>query len=305
MANKCSKCKNNSIIELKYCGLSLCKKCYIKFFEKRVANTMKENNYLENANKIAVALSGGKDSVTTLYLLNKLIKRKISLVAISIDSGIKGYDEKLLENAKKLCTDLNIVHYIFSFKDELGYTTNEIVKQKLNPCICGVFRRYLLNKKSRELGADKLATGHNLNDEVESVIMNLIRGDVDRIARGDGLVKNEKFIPRIKPLQKSPENEVALYAGLVFPKFNFNYECPYRKEVLRANIKRLMKELEAKHDGILFQIYEGNKRLRESLLKSINLTKSPNECMSCGEMTSNEVCQACDLKAKIHEFLKK
>ena len=302
---KCTKCKNKAIIELKYCGLHLCKKCFIRFFGKRVAKTIKENNYLENSSKIAVALSGGKDSSVVLYLLKKLIKRKISLIAISIDGGIKGYDEKLLKNAKNLCKELNVEHHIFSFKKELGYDVNDIAKTAPNPCICGVFRRYILNKKARELKADKLATGHNLNDEAESVLMNIIRGDVARIARGEGLVKNEKFVQRIKPLQRCPENEVMFFAKLIFPKFNFSYQCPYRKDVLRADIKRMLKELDEKHDGLIFQIYEGNKRIREALLKTIDVRGIPNNCTHCGEMTSGDICQACELNVKIKKFLTK
>jgi len=302
---KCSKCKKTAIIQLKYCGLNLCKKCFIRFFGKRVAKTVKENKYLENTNRIAVALSGGKDSSVVLYLLKKLIKRKIKLIAISIDGGIKGYDDKLLKNARKTCRNLKIEHHIYSFKKELGYDVNDIAKTASNPCVCGVFRRYILNKKARELKADKLATGHNLNDEAESVLMNIIRGDVARIARGEGLVKNEKFVQRIKPLQKCPENEVMFFAKLIFPKYNFSYQCPYRKDVLRADIKRMLKELDKKHDGLLFQIYEGNKRIRESLLKTIDIKGAPNDCTNCGELTSGDICQACELNDRIKKFLKK
>jgi len=135
------------------------------------------------------------------------------------------------------------------------------------------------------------------------VLMNIIRGDVARIARGEGIVKNKKFVQRIKPLQKCPESEVMFFAKLIFPKYNFSYQCPYRKDVLRADIKSMLKQLDEKHYGLLFQIYEGNKRIRESLLKTIDIKGAPNDCTNCGELTSGDICQACKLNSDIKEFL--
>ena len=71
---KCSRCGKSAIITIKYVGLNLCKDCFIYYFEKRVAKTIGENNYLGNTKNIAVALSGGKDSAIVLYILNKMLK---------------------------------------------------------------------------------------------------------------------------------------------------------------------------------------------------------------------------------------
>jgi uncharacterized protein (TIGR00269 family) len=239
-----------------------------------------------------------------LHILSKLAKG-FSLIAITIDGGIKGHDDKLLKNAVFVCKQLGVKHHVFSFKKEFGYTIDELAKAKPGVCNCGIFRRYLLNKKARELGADKLATGHNLDDEVESIIMNTIRGDVDRIARGDGLLKHEKFVPRMKPLQRCPEDEIALYAKLLYPKLKFGLTCPYRQIVLRYNIKKLIDELEKNHPGTKFQIFEGNKKIREALLKGIKEIGKPNTCKKCGEICAKDVCQACMFKEQIDKILKK
>lgn len=301
---KCSRCKKKPIIELKYVGLNLCMSCFIDYFEKRVRKTISDNGYFEGKGKIAVALSGGKDSTAVLYILSKTVKPKANLIAMTIDGGIRGYDDKLLKNAKKICKLLGIEHHVFSFKKEFDYTIDDLAKARPGMCNCGIFRRYLLNKKARELGAEKLATGHNLDDEVESILMNYIRGDIERITRGSGLVKDEKFVPRIKPLQRCPENEVLLYAKLIFPKMNFNIVCPYKKDVLRGSIKKLIDELESRHSGTKFQIFEGNKRIRDALLKAKDRIGTPNKCKSCGEIASGEVCQACMLKEEIREAMK-
>jgi len=309
--SKCTKCGREAIITLKYSGLLLCKRDFTSFFERRVKRTIAENKYIQSGDRIAVALSGGKDSVSVLYLLDKFNKmngENVELFAITINQGIKGYDEKLLENAKYVTKLLGIKHYIFSFKDEIKYTIDEIAEiAKVRPGLCnycGVFKRYILNKKARELGATKLATGHNLDDEVESALLNFIEGSITRIVRGEGLISNKKFVKRIKPLKKSPEEEVMLYAQLIFPTLNFDLECPYRKEVIRKDVKGIIDELEHKHPGIRYQILESYEKIRKAMLLGANVSKEVKECKICGEVSSKDICNACELKLKLEDELK-
>lgn len=299
---KCSRCGKDAITELRYAGLKFCRDCFIQYFERRVAKTVSENKYLEGAKSIAVAVSGGKDSAAVLYIMNKIAKTKrINLFAIFIDGEAKGYDDLLLKNAKLLCKKLGVKLHIFSLKKEFGFTLDQIAKAKPGQCSCGIFRRNILNKKARELKADRLATGHNIDDEAESILMNLIRGDVSRIARG----MNDSFVPRIKPLQRSPENEVHLYAKLVFPGIKFGIECPFRKDVLRYNIKKMIDRLEEDHSGIKFQIFEGNKRIRDAIINPAEVKKAKQKKCKCGELTSGEECQACKLKKEVKEHMKR
>lgn len=253
--------------------------------------------------KIAVALSGGKDSVVVLHLLHKFNEmhgKSIKLLALTIDQGLKG-EEQNLKNAKEVAETRGVERFILSFREEFGYTLDELAALKPGVCNCGVFRRNLLNRKARALGADKLATGHNLDDETESALMNFMSGSIVRMARGDGIVNNAKFVRRIKPLRKSPEEEVALYAGFVFPDMRFSPECPYRGEVIRRNVKRVVDELEGRHPGLRYQILESSERLGEVLRKEANLPVKLSECRICGEPSSSEVCNACQLREQIEE----
>ena len=147
----CKNCKIKPVIKLPNTNVSLCKSCFIKYFEKKVLKTIREYNLLNPNEKIGVAVSGGKDSLTTLYLINKLASTKMPLnvVAIAIDEGIHDYRSITLEDAKKFCNENNIDLHIVSYKKEFGYTLDEMLtKTKRNPCsICGVLIRYLLNKK--------------------------------------------------------------------------------------------------------------------------------------------------------------
>jgi len=297
MYSNCDKCSEESIITMKYSGISLCKQHFIEYFENRVRKTLKEFSLYNK--KIVVGLSGGKDSIVMLHILSQLIQKEI-LIAITIDGGIKDYDDKILENAKKVCNNLGIEHIVFHLKDEIGFSVNDLAKARPGRCNCGISRRMLLNKKSRELNADYLAIGHNLDDESENILLNYINGNVRKLASKSG--KNDKFVPRIKPLIRCPEDEVALFASLLYPEMDFSLHCPYRKDVVRNDMKIIIDSLEEKHPGIKFKIFEGAEKIR-SLIK-IEKTEM-KYCSKCGEPSSSELCQSCIQMEEVKKFLKR
>lgn len=305
---KCSKCNRKAVVELRYSEEFLCKDCFIKLFERRVRRTIRNNSLFSPNDKLAVAVSGGKDSITTLNILNDLsrgINRE--LVAITIDEGIKGYRTGTLKVARSICRKFGINHHIFSFKDEIGMTLDEIVKRAKRldstpPCsYCGVFRRDILNRKSRELGITKLATGHNLDDEVQGVLMNFIRGDLRRIARMDaevGVIRDEKFVQRIKPLRECPEREVALYS--ILNNFGMNFlRCPYAGYAFRETMRNFANELEEKHPGSKFQILRSADQLVPILRNAYKTGEKPKNCRICDELTSGEICRSCEMKIEL------
>lgn len=306
---KCARCKRKAEIELKYSGEFLCDNCFIELFEKRVRKNIRTNRLLKSTDKTAVALSGGKDSAVVLYILNNLHKNapKSELVAISIDQGIEKYQKKSLNAAKAICKKLGIEQYVYSFKKELGLTLDEIVERSKkieNPApacsYCGVLRRKLLNDKAKELGITKLATGHNLNDEIQTGLMNFIRGDLDRIARMGaivGVIKDEGFIPRIKPLRECPEDDVKIYAELKKIEFETS-KCPYSEEAFRGTIREVIDRIEEKHPGSKFQLLKATDQLIPILRSKAKVGKI-GRCRICGDLTSGSLCKVCQIKREL------
>ncbi len=304
----CSRCNKKAVIELKYSGEFLCKSCFLELFEKRVRRTIRVNKLLKNTDKTAVALSGGKDSAVVLYILNELSKKapKSELIAITIDQGIERLQKSGLNAAKSLCKKLGVEHYIYSFWEEFGTTLDEIVegsKKLENPApacsYCGVLRRKLLNEKARELGVTKIATGHNLDDEIQTAMMNFIRGDLDRIARMGplvGVIEDKNFIPRIKPLRECPENEVELYARLRELKFQ-SVRCPYSEDAFRRTVREVVNTIEERHPGSKFQILKSTDRLIKTLRKK--RFGKIGKCKICGNPTSGEICKFCEIKGEL------
>src|SRR3989338_1215773 len=168
-------CDAKAVIEL-HGGEKLCKSHFIGHFEEKVFRTIRQFHLLDKEEHIGVAISGGKDSLTTLSLLKRLSDEnpRIKISAYTIDEGIHGYRDATLVIAKKFCDTVGVPLHVFSYEKEFGMPLDEILNVlDVKPCsICGVFRRYLLNKKAKELGFTKVATGHNLDDEAQSIMMN-------------------------------------------------------------------------------------------------------------------------------------
>lgn len=290
-------CKEKPVIAL-YSGEKLCKKHFIEYFENKVFKTIRQFNLIDKEENLGVALSGGKDSLTVLSLLNNLSQRnpKIKINAIAIDEGIAGYRDQTLITAKEFCDKNNIKLRIFSYKEEFGLTLDEMLKiLNVKPCtICGIFRRYLLNKKSRKLKLTKLATGHNLDDECQSILMNQMRNDLRASARlgpKTGIVHDDKFVQRIKPLYSCTEKEVTTYAFLNGLLDNFN-ECPNAVHSFRAQVRDNLNDLENKFPGTKYSI-------TNSFLQTLPYLREKFKdgeikiCSNCSEPAANEVCNAC------------
>ena len=166
---QCSKCGNPKvIIKKEQSGQLLCKDCFIESVEKKAIKTVRKEKLLDNGDKVLVALSGGKDSVTTLEILNTFREMHIiDLCAVTVDEGIDNYRQDGVDIAIRHAERLGIEHKVVSLKDEYGITLDEIMQRdnhKGSCTYCGVFRRTIINKAAREMGATKIATGHNLDD---------------------------------------------------------------------------------------------------------------------------------------------
>jgi uncharacterized protein (TIGR00269 family) len=254
---------------------------------------------------IAIAVSGGKDSVTLLHILAKIERAfpKAKLTAITVDEGISGYRDEALRIAKETCHRLGVAHVIASFEELFGYRLDEVVskiRQKagkgLTPCAyCGVLRRRVLNSTARSLGATKLATAHNLDDETQTALLNILHGNPLRIARVKPVLSSThpRLVPRVKPLSEILEKETTLYTYL--KKIDFqSIPCPYSRQALRNDIRTMLNRMEEKHPGMKYTVYRSAERL-SAFLEKVRKAEKLGNCKLCGEPTMNEICQSCEM----------
>ena len=303
MTKTCSKCSKSAVTFIRYNGTHLCRDHFIQYFEKRVKKDIKKQGRTEDNCKIGIAISGGKDSMVALHVTNDIFSKreKIDIIAITVNEGIKGYRDESISIASENCKKLGIEHHIVSFKDMVGKTMDEIASKhdELGECsYCGVFRRLCLNKKSKELGVDKLVTGHNLDDMAQSILMNFANGDVKKLARlGPHKKIQPGLIPRMFPLRVIPEKEVALYAILKNMEYH-DGECPYSIRAYRGVFRDIIDDLEYRNPGTRHSILNSYDSIREILLDKFPPV-GLNSCRECGEPTSQNICKACIFKGRI------
>ncbi|TLN18770.1 TIGR00269 family protein [bacterium] len=246
---------------------------------------------------VAVALSGGKDSVALLRILWKLERRfpPARLIALTVDEGISDYRREAISISREVCDELKIEHVVFSFDELFGITMDDVASRQneLRPCsYCGVLRRKALNEGARQVGATKLATAHNLDDEAQTALLNVMHGDIERILRSprtNGSPTN--FVPRIKPLAEVPEKETTLYAYASGARFQAT-PCPHGHDALRGDIRVMLNRLELKHPGLKHTISRSVERLSENA-GGAEKGRPFRACAICGDPTPNEACEAC------------
>jgi len=297
----CSGCGMHEIFyRREHEGVSLCRKCFVDSVETKVRRTITGRQMLELNDTIAVALSGGKDSVALLRILWKLERRypPARLVALTVDEGISGYRTEAISISREVCNALNIDHVVISFDELFGVTMDDIASKRneLQPCsYCGVLRRKALNGGALSVGASKLATAHNLDDEAQTALLNVMHGDVERILRpSSASIKTQaRFVPRIKPLAEVPERETTLYAYATRTRFQ-SQACPYGHEAMRGDIRIMLNRLELKHPGVKHTICRSVERLSESFQET-GAARVFRACSVCGDPTPNDECEACKM----------
>jgi len=301
---KCGSCgKRDAVFVRSYSGEKLCKQCFLESVENRVRATIAEYGMLEFDDRILVAVSGGKDSVGLLHVLAKIEKRfpKASLFAVSIDEGIKGYRNEALKIAAENCELLGVRHSVLSFEGLFGVSLDELMRkaepskvERLSACAyCGVLRRRALDLAAKELEADVLALGHNLDDVVQTFLLNIVHGDVWRLGRF-GAVSSEsggRFVRRVRPFCLVPEKETAFYAYLKKIKFQ-TVACPYAGEALRNDARYWLTRLEQRHAGSLFTLVRSFEKIGEAMQHE---EKVFGVCRRCGEpcAEAENVCMVC------------
>ncbi len=273
----------------------------MRYVDRRVKREIRKQIDVERGDKIAVAVSGGKDSMVALKMLSSVFNgvNGVEVHAITIDEGIEGYRPPSVDIVRRFCEQNDVVFHLRSFS-ELGVTMDAIapVSGSSSPCTyCGVFRRMLMNEEARNIGARYLATGHNLDDAAQSIMMNFVRGDVERLARmAPHKHVQPGLIPRFMPLREIPEKETLLYALVSGMEF-WDGVCPYWEAALRNQYRSIVDDLEDRSPGARFGILSSFDQIRPMLWSNMPQSNL-HPCPRCGEPTVGDSCKSCQLLDK-------
>jgi uncharacterized protein (TIGR00269 family) len=291
---RCSICKKPTFARVEYMRKNYCKEHFIEFIESKVKNTIEKFRMIKDDDKILVALSGGKDSLAVLHILHKLFPDNIT--AVHINLGIGEFSKESERVVREFCKKLGVKLIIYNLKENYSFSILDLKGERV--CgMCGTIKRYLLNKLAYEKGFNKLALGHNLDDELSFILNSLISGDLHQLSRIGPVTETKgKLIGRIKPLYKVYEDEVRKYceaAGIIPVKL----ECPNSKFTKQRVYKKALDLIEEKSPGTkLTFISSFLKKIKPILPKEeVKL----NECKVCGFPTTSEVCSFCKIVDRV------
>ncbi|GAA5932185.1 Ncs6p [Sporobolomyces koalae] len=304
----------------------VCKECFFEVFETEVHHTIMGYGQAEQSSRrkgkavdrtetlshvdegspkvlfrrgerVAIGASGGKDSTVLAYIMTLLNERYdygLDLCLLSIDEGISGYRDASLDTVKRNAEQYGLPLKILSYSELYGgWTMDKVVAEvgkKGNCTYCGVFRRQALDRGAHILTVDHIVTGHNADDVAETVLMNVLRGDISRLERCTAITTGgdldptpsndpsssdpsdlESLLPRTikrsKPFKYAYEKEIVMYA--YFKKLDYHStECIYAPTAYRGYARALVKDLEAiRPSAIVDLIYSG-----EAMAASLNLS---------------------------------
>ena len=302
---KCDKCENTAVYSRRYSGENLCSQCFSNSILHKAAKTISKYKMIKNNELVCVAVSGGKDSLVLLDILNKMSKtHNFRILAVTIDEGIPGYRDEALKIVENFCTQLNIQHKTFSYKKIFDLTLTESLElrndQKLSSCsICGTFRRRALDHAAKTINADTIATGHNLDDNLQTFLINILSGDAKKIGWMDPDTSSNK-VRKIKPLSEIYESEIVFYAFTNNLPFQTE-PCPHMNEGIRTEIREFLNSLELNHDGIKNNMYRTILKISQFMNESNH--KEKRMCLVCGNQCTSRICSVCNMLTNLKDGL--
>jgi len=299
----CDRCENQIAYTRKYSGEKLCSQCFSNSILRKTAKTISKYKMIKNDELVAVAVSGGKDSLALLNIMsNMAANHNFRIIAVTIDEGISGYRDEALEITEKFCEKLGVELKTYSYKELFELTLDEALdlreNGKASSCsICGTLRRRAMEYAAKDIGANVIATGHNLDDTLQTFVINMLSGNTSKVGWMDPDTSGNSF-RKIKPFCEIYESEIVFYAFTNNIPFQ-SEPCPHMNEGIRTEIREFLNSLEIQHYGIKNNLYQ-------SIIKVSQIVKDTNQkqkiiCEKCGSESTGTICSVCNLVLKLKE----
>ena len=214
-----------------------------------------EYEMIQEGDKIAVGISGGKDSLTLLYALVNLQKfypKQFDLVAVTVDLGYEGFDLTVIQ---RLCEDLQVKYHIINTKISEMVTSDSLEGSACS--LCARLRKGALNDAAKELGCNKVAYGHHMDDVIETMMLALIfEGRFCSFWPVTHLDKSDLTV--IRPMIYVPETDVKGFENKMNLPVSKN-PCPIDGSTKREYIKNLIKQLNLENPGVKKRLFHAIK----------------------------------------------
>jgi tRNA 2-thiocytidine biosynthesis protein TtcA len=229
-----------------------------KVIKRNVGKALHQYDMISHGDRILVGLSGGKDSFVLIWILNERLKRipiNYELYSVHIDLGFDGgFSRSLAEYYSQIGIELKVEH------TDCGVLAHSS-KNRENPCfLCSRLRRKRIFEIADELGCNKVALGHNKDDIIETLFMNIFyAGEISSMLPSQSFFQGKFSV--IRPLAFVDEDVIGRFAKeKAYPVFN--NPCPTAKTSKRHEIKTMLKEL-----------YRNNKKVKGNIFRAMHHVK--------------------------------
>jgi uncharacterized protein (TIGR00269 family) len=286
---------------------AFCKNCLTEFVFGQVERAIKEEQMFTKADRLLVAVSGGKDSLTLLDVLQRL---GYSVAGLYVDLGIGDYSRRSKSKVEQFVVSRSIPLHVHTLAEQEGAGINELATLLRRPACstCGTLKRYHFNRIAVEHGYTVLATGHNLDDEVARLLGNVLHWQTEYLEKQRPSLPDsfEGFARKVKPLYRLAEREIAAYA--IVNKLDYIVdECPNAKGAKMLLYKDVLNRLEAESPGTKQMFYWGFLAKQKAETPQNAMTEHDravlHPCLKCGQPTTAEICSYCRMMARSQQSL--
>lgn len=306
---KCRKCGQKASVNMRQHKLALCKEHYLVWVPEQTERFIKKYDMFSHDERVLVAVSGGKDSLSLWDILVRLGYQADGLyIGLGIDGGI-GYSSESQRLSQEFADAHSQTLHVVDVEKEYGQPIPVLAERTHRgfgkPCaVCGLTKRHVMNRIARDLGYDVLATGHNLDDEAAVLFGNTLVWEGSYLLRqGPVLPESPGLARKVKPLCRFYEREMTAYA--IARGIEYIYEeCPFAEGSTSIYYKEILNQLETARPGAKLTFYlrfleaRRNGLFREDEKAIRNLHPCPN----CEQPTSAPgLCSFCRMIEKVDQ----
>jgi uncharacterized protein (TIGR00269 family) len=300
---KCKKCGVKASVNMRQHRLALCQEHYLEWIPEQTERFIKKYNMFRHDERILVAVSGGKDSLSLWDILHRLGYQADGFyIGLGIDGGVN-YSAESHRLAQKFADENGLTLHVVDIAREYGQPIPVLAERSHRgqdkPCsVCGLAKRHEMNRIARDLGYDVLATGHNLDDEAAVLFANTLQWSGEYLIRQSPVLPAASGLARkVKPLCRFYEREMAAYAILRGIEYIYD-ECPFAEGSTSIYYKELLNRLETDKPGSKLTFYLNFLEARQQgLFAEPKVTVADlHPCPTCGQpTTTDDLCSFCRL----------
>jgi uncharacterized protein (TIGR00269 family) len=300
---RCRKCPNKAVLGIPRHHTAFCGTCLTDFVSQQVVRAIKEESMFTKADRVLVAVSGGKDSLSLLDVLHRL---GYDVAGLYVDLGIGEYSRLSKSKVERFTQTRGIRLHVHEVLEKEGAGINDLSDLIHRPACstCGTIKRYHFNRTAVEHGYAVLATGHNLDDEAARLLGNVLHWQTDYLEKqGPSLPDSvDGFAKKVKPLFRVAEREVAAYA--IVNRLDYIVEeCPNAKGAKMLLYKDMLNRLEHESPGTKQMFYWGFLAMQKTgsgqrLSMAENDRAILQPCLKCSQPTTSEICGYCRMMAR-------